>query len=167
MTSLSHIKSRVLAIYPYRKGFGFAVFSGVDLVDWGLARVYSTHEEEVLIRVQVLIERHQACALATEDGTNSRRGDRSRRLVERMIGYGRLRGLQVMTVSRDVAREVFGLDGRATNHDLSVRLASYFIELQQILPTKRRFYDSEDARTNVFRAVSIAAAAQCRSGESG
>jgi hypothetical protein len=161
MTTPQQVQPRVLAIYPYRKGFGFAVFHGVDLVDWGLARIHSKHEEETLVRAQALIDRHQVNILATEDGTNSRRGRSSRRLVERLIGYARLRGLPSMAVSRVAAWEVFGLDGRATNHHLSGLLATYFTELQQILPAKRRFYDSEDARTNVFRAVAIAATVAC------
>lgn len=154
-----HTKPRVLAIYPYRKGFSFALFEGVDLLDWGLARIQSKSDDEVLVRVQAFINKYSVSVLATEDGANTRRGIRSRSLVERLIGYARLRGMSNVAVSRQTAFRLFGLDDSATNHDLSLILAEYFAELQQILPPQRRFYDAEDERTNVFRSVAIGSAA--------
>ena len=158
MTVSRDAKPRVLAIYPYLKGFAFAVFIGVDLIDWGLARIYSRADEETLVRVQGLMQKYSVNLLATEDGTNVRRSAWSRDLATKLRREAQRCGLQAVAISPPLVRDTFGLEPSATNHDLCTLLASYFPELQQVLPPKRRFYDPEDARTNVFRAVALAGA---------
>jgi hypothetical protein len=163
MARLTETRPRVLAVYPFRRGFGFAVLEGVTLVDWGIARLHSKNDEELLVRVDDLVSRYQIALLALEDGSNRRRGQDARRRIERLLGFAHLRKLATQTVSRKQAWITLGLADQATNHDMCVLIGSYFEELQPLLPRKRRFFDNEDERTNVFRAVAIGIGVSCGS----
>ena len=149
---------RILAIDPYRRGFGFAVMEGTRLLDWGLARLFSKKDDELLGRVEALLTRYAPTAFTFEDGSNARRGEAAMRRVNRLISFASLVRIPVTLVSREDVRRAFGIDDQATNHDVATQLTALFPELASLLPQKRKFYDSEDERMNVFRAVALASA---------
>ena len=147
---------RVISIYPCHRGFGFAVLEGVRLVDWGIAKLYSKKDEEFLARVERMIDRYHPSHLALEDHTNSRRREGVQKRVNTALGYGKLRGIRTVLVARAEARSAVGLSDRTTNHELALRIAELFPELATNLPRKRRPWESEAERMNVFQAVGLA-----------
>lgn len=151
---------RVLSVYPHHRGFGFAVLEHERLVDWGLARLYSTANDEFLARVEALIVKYRPHIIALEDHMNSRRGERAQRLVDTALGYAKFWELQTVLVSRSDVRRVLGLRERATTHDMAISLAEAFPELTPLVPPKRKPWQSEAERMKVFQAVGIAAGAQ-------
>jgi hypothetical protein len=152
---------RVLAVYPYRRGFGFAVLERGKLVDWGLARLYSKETDEFLTRVEAMIFRYAINIVAAEETTNARRSPVAKQKVSRLLAFGKDLDIQVAQVPAVTIRGVVGLEPKATNHELSSRIADYLPELAILLPRKRKFYEPEDDRTFVFKAVGLAIATLC------
>ena len=75
--------TRVLAVDPTTKGFGFVVFEGPHkLIDWGTANVGRANHATCLKRIGALCERYTPAVLVVEKGKGSRRCSRVRRLLE-------------------------------------------------------------------------------------
>lgn len=146
---------RVISIYPCHRGFGFAVLEGIRLVDWGIAKLYSKDDEEFLARMEGMIDRYRPSHLALEDNKNSRRGRRAQKRVNTAAAFATLRSIPTVLVARAELRSVVGLSERATNYALALRIAELFPELATHLPRKRRLWESEAERTNVFQAVGL------------
>lgn len=149
---------RVLSVYPHHRGFGFAVLEHERLVDWGLARLYSTANDEFLTRVEAMIVRYRPHIIALEDHMNSRRGERAQRLVDTALGYAKFREMQTVLVPQNDVRRILGLQDRATIHDVAIRLAEAFPELAPLVPPKRKPWQSEAERMKMFQAVGLAVA---------
>lgn len=67
----------MIAFYPLRRGFGFAVAKQpVGLCDWGWVELASKNLDECIVRVDALIARHAAFYLVLEDLTETRRSTR-------------------------------------------------------------------------------------------
>ena len=151
--------ARILGVYPYRRGFGFAILEDFILIDWGLARLRTRSEEEFRARVESLVHQYRVTGIAVEDSSNRRRSIASLERVESVVSCARRLNLSVNRLSRAAVFSVFGLDPKQTNHTLSRLLSQYFPELDTVLPPPRRFFDNEDERVNVFRAAALAGAA--------
>ena len=104
------------------------------------------------------MERYGVTGFALEDGSNARRSDGSLSRAAALVEYARGAGLTCTQLSRRALFEVFGLESNAPNHTLSGLLAEYFPELKAVLPSRRRFFENESERVNVFRAVALAGA---------
>ena len=151
--------ARILGIHPYRRGFGFAVIEDFTLLDWGLARVRSKTRDDFVMRIEALVDQYRVTGFAVEDGSNRRRSTNSLAKVAAAIEYSVSAGLTCTRLSRRAVFEVFGFEAAEPNHLVNVLLADYFPDLTPLLPPRRRFFENEDERVNVFRAVALAAAA--------
>lgn len=157
MSGAPRLSYRVLAIYPFYRGFAFAVIeSGARLVDWGIARVGEKADGEFVARLDALITKYRPTSLAVEDAEHPRRGKTALRRVDRAVGLARLVNIEPVPVSRGEVRRTLSAAIDATRHDIAVLLAEAFPELRPQLPTKRRLWESEDERMKIFDAVSLA-----------
>jgi Holliday junction resolvasome RuvABC endonuclease subunit len=155
--------SRILAIDPCTKGFGFAVLEGGNrLIDWGVARLYSKNDEEFLVRVDALINRYKPTAIAVEDVAGTRKGERTAKRVNDLVGYATLLDIERALVSGREAREALGLPYDATKYEVARTIAELFPELKATLPPPRKPWQTEDERMNVFDAVGLAIATSAR-----
>lgn len=65
--------ARVLCAYPCAKGFAFAVFETRGLMlSWGIARLYSTHEDEFCQRLRGLVGKYRIRIICVETVAGSR-----------------------------------------------------------------------------------------------
>jgi hypothetical protein len=149
---------RILAIDPSPRGFGFAVLEGPRrLLDWGVAELYSKADEELLARVEALVDRYRVTALVLENIPDDPRRHRSIARVAALVSYCRSRHLPATLVSREDVRTAFSATG-SRKHEIAVVIATMFPELAPRLPPKRTLWASEDERMNIFDAVSFALA---------
>lgn len=158
MPQHAHHYARILAIDPSTKGFGFAVLEGRGrLIDWGVAELYSRNDKEFLTRVEAIIDRYSPVVVAVEDVlVNQRRGERAKRRINAVVGYVHLREIHPAIVSFAEVRTLLGLPEDSTKHETAKVLITSFPELESVLPPKRRPWQSEDARMNIFDAVGLA-----------
>lgn len=155
---------RVLALDPITKGFGFAVLDGPhSLIDWGLkgtSRWEEPRERWCLRQVAELIDFYQPDRVVIEDCVDprSRRGQTSRRLIERIGEVARGRDVAVRRISRAALRRAFAPEGGGTKYKIALAIAMQFPELAWRVPPIRKPWMSEDARMAIFDAVALALA---------
>jgi Holliday junction resolvasome RuvABC endonuclease subunit len=160
MNSQPPKRPRVLAIAPSTRGFGFAVMEGQEiLVDWGVKAVKRGKNARCVALVEEFIDLYQPEVLAIEDlsGKNTRHSNRIRLLGQQIVAVASKRKIRAETYSRmEVNREV-AMDERATKHARASQLAERFPEeLGHRLPPKRRAWDSQDYRMDIFDALALA-----------
>lgn len=134
------------------------MLEGMRLVDWGIAKLYSRNDEEFLSRMEGMIDRYRPSHLALEDNEHSRRGNGAKKRANTAFVLGNLRNIPTIYVGRSELRTFVGLSERATNYELALRIAELFPELATHLPRRRRLWESEAERMNVFQAVALAVA---------
>ena len=146
---------RTLAIDPTRQGFAYVLLETSVLVDWGQGNIYPKGDEDFVGRVFLLVDRCKPDLLVLEGPEGSRRGDRAKRLVHKTERHATLRELPVAVVTRPEIQERFSHTGK-TKWEIACALTKRYPELEWKLPPKRKPWQSEDERMNIFDALSMA-----------
>jgi len=151
---------RILAISLSSRGFGFAVMEdGATLVDWGVKSAKGDKNKDCLRQLKTMLDLFYPSALVLEDaGTKgSRRAARIQKLTEQIAAQAKGQKVRVRLFSQAKLMQQFFPAGDGTKHDLAVLLvARYPEELGAKLPPKRKSWQSEDARLDMFKAVALA-----------
>lgn len=150
--------SRVLAVSPISRGFGYVVMESAErLVDWGVKESKESTLAHSLRQIKTLVVRYQPTAILVEDfeAGGSRRRGRGRKLVERLLQFPFAR-IYVRKVSRHLVRLAFAGTGAVTRHDIAQALARTLPELSWRLPPPRRTGMNQDARLSLFDAAALA-----------
>ena len=157
---MSHTPTRIFALDPTTKGFGYAVLElPFRLVEWGLAHIAGDKHVGALLRFEQLLSRFRPDAVVFEDTTapGSRRRPRVRELIEALVRIARERGVAVYTVARTAVLKCFSSeDEPATKYSIATRLAAHFPEIRAKLPQRRKSWQSEDERMSAFDALALA-----------
>ena len=142
------------------RGIGFAVMEGKHiLVDWGLKTVDGNKNARLLSKVANLIKHYKPDAIVLENThlKKSRRGLRVQALTQEIVALAQNEKINVKRFSRKQLNLAFVADRPGTKHALAEYFASRFPqELGLHLPRKRRSYDNEDCRMDIFDAVALA-----------
>jgi hypothetical protein len=151
--------ARILAISLSSRGFGFAVSEGQEtLVDWGVKSVQGDKNRHSLAKIKDLITHYRPDTLLLEDmgGKHSRRSARIQTLGLRTKTLASDLNVQVMLLSQKRIRHSFFRDGGGTRYELAQILVEQFPEeLGQRLPPKRKPWQCEDSRMDIFMAVAL------------
>jgi hypothetical protein len=152
--------TRIFALDPTTKGFGYAVFeTPFHLVDWGLAHVSGEKESGAITRFAELFDQYRPDIVILEDSTapGSRRRPRVQKLLERLRDAARERGVSVHLIPRLAVIECFSSpEKRATKFSITQHLAETFPELAPKMPQRRKVWQSEDERIATFDALALA-----------
>ena len=162
MTSSHPKQSRILAIAPCSKGFGFAVMEGDEvLVDWGVRNVKGEKNASSLVKLKAMILHYQPDILVFQDlsAQDSRRSSRIRRLGKQMVALAARHKVKVKLFSREKIAGIYFPEAQCTKQQLAELLAQRFPkELGHRLPPKRKAWMSQDTRMDLFDAVALALA---------
>lgn len=153
--------TRVLAMDPSTRGFGFAVFEGPDrLVDWGLVHVGRDKNDASLKRFEDLMGLYAPAGVVAEDCADAacQRRSRARLLIAQALDYAAFFERHVITVPWRTVRVVVGGRPKATKEEIARAVARRFPEVAHRLPPHRKPWMSEDARTSLFDAVALGVA---------
>lgn len=157
---MENTPTRIFAIDPTTKGFGYAVFElPFRLVEWGLARIAGEKHAGAVLRFEQLLARFRPDAVVLEDAEapGSRRQPRVRRLIEALTKLARERGIAVYTLARSAVLKCFSSpEGVATKQSIAKHLAESFPELAGQLPPPRKLWQTEHERMSIFDALSLA-----------
>ncbi|HEX4960617.1 MAG TPA: hypothetical protein VF173_07240 [Thermoanaerobaculia bacterium] len=152
--------TRVIAIDPIAKGFGFVIFEQpFHLVAWGIARVKGDKRAGAIVQFEKLLAEFRPDAVVLEDAAapGSRRRHRVRDLIKELLTLAGRRNLVVHTFARSAVIERFSSpEKRATKYSIATRLTRDFPELGEKLPPPRKPWDSEHERMSVFDALALA-----------
>jgi len=159
MKRASATTSRVLAIDPYSRGFGFVVLEGSSrLVDWGLRDTRRDKDHLLLRKVADLVRLYRPDVLVVEDCTDrrSRRRAEARRVISDIVTLAKASGLRTRAVSMAQVRQVFAVHGATTKHQIAGEIVVRFPELGAHRPRVRKPWMSEDERQAMFDAAALA-----------
>jgi hypothetical protein len=149
-------RRQIIGVYPTERGFGFAVFEARgQLADSGVARLYPNNDDEFVMRIAALIDKYNPALMLFEDTTNTTRGEKARRQIERAVEYAGLRDVRVLLVSRGDVRQALNLPKDATNYQVAEKVSDVLPELKQRLPDKPKPWQSDDERMALFAATGL------------
>ncbi len=149
MTAFRRKDTRVLAIDPSTRGFGFAALEGSDrLIDWGVKETRNDKNRRSLKLIPELIEQYEPSVLVVEDhaGKDSRRCRRVTQLIDNISEIAQKRGVKVKRISRAEVKQVFSEVCAQTKQQIAIAIAKRFPELAPRLPRFRKPWMSEDYR---------------------
>lgn len=153
---------RILAISLSSRGFGYAVMEdGNTMVDYGNVEIKKNKNARALAHVEKIIDRSlpDILVLRNVSAKGTRRGKRIKELDRKIITVTKGRKLNVVKISGKELRRRLLEDENGTKHQMAGLLAKqYPDELAWRLPPKRRAWDSEDHRMDIFDAVGLAVA---------
>lgn len=170
MRELLHTYTRILAIAPGPRGFGYAVLEGQGtLIDWGIKAVLGEKNKECLEKVEEMIAFYEPHVLVMKDhkAKKPRRSERLQTLSRHILTLAKKKKLPVKVFSRIDLMHTFFPVGKGTKHALAQIISSLFPEeLSHRLPHKRRAWESESYSMNIFEAVALGIALQTASKKS-
>jgi len=151
-------RPRLLALDPTSTSFGFVVIEGDELIEWGVSGVKGDRNKESLRKIGRLIDRYQPDILVMEhyEPKSRRRTIRTKELIEELKELAQRKRIQSRTISQSEIRTTFAQFGAVTKHQIAVEIAKKFPELTPSLPRLRKPWMSEDKRTSIFDATSLA-----------
>ncbi len=151
---------RVLGVVASSRGIGFAVMEGKNvLVDWGTKTGKGDKNVRCLSNIANLIDHYKPGAIALENTQpkTSKRGERVQTLTREIVVLAKGAKIKVKCFSRKQLNLAFIADKPGTKYALAEYLAArYPRELGYRMPRKRRNYDNEDSRMDIFDAVALA-----------
>jgi Holliday junction resolvasome RuvABC endonuclease subunit len=158
MTDDIYSNKIILAVAPFSRGFGFAVFEGPrNLIDWGVKEIRSDKNNISLKKIESMIDFYWPDILIIEDprGENRRR-TRVRILLDSINKLGKEKKVTMRSFTRPMVRQAFETIGAATKFQISQVIADEWPELKPYLPRFRKPWMSEDCRMSIFDAISLA-----------
>jgi hypothetical protein len=143
----------LVGIDPTPRGLAFVFFERGELLDWGTWR----DDGRELGLLDRLLDGCAADVLVLEDpaGPLCQRRPRMRQLLRVMARHGRARGLEVRMVAREDVRREWAAQGLRRKDAIASQVAKRFPELAPLVPRPRKSYRSEEARAQIFDAVSL------------
>ena len=148
--------TRAVTVDVTTHGFPWAVLEGSErLVDWGISRIRKQSLTSASERVEKLLSRYEPDLLVLEEASLSRHGRKARSRHRNIVRLAEESRIPVELVKRSRVRAMFAASGE-TRHEIALAISLWFPELAPNLPCKRRFFDPEDERIDLFDAVSFA-----------
>lgn len=145
--------SAILGLDPTSRGIAFAFFERGKLLDWGTRR----NDGDEMSVVDRLLETYRPDTVVIEDPDAHRceRRSRVRALLRRIAVRARTERINVILVSRYAVREDWKSRGFGNKHGVAKEIAKIFPEIEHLLPRRRKPYQSEQVRSDIFDAISI------------
>jgi len=158
-TSSKHV--RLLTVAPSTRGFGYCVMEGQVILECGSKGVKGDKNLHSIAKIERLMKQFLPGVLVLQD-VNAKGCHRVRRiktLHQRVIRLAAKQKCKVVLLSGNELRTTLLGNAKGTKHEMAESLAQkYPVELAGKLPRKRRPWENEDARMDMFDAVGLAVA---------
>lgn len=143
----------ILALDPGSRGLAFVAFEGGELIDWGTCGEGRPPGDSL----DRLLDRYRSDVLVIEDGNapGSERRPAVRRLLETLARRAERRGTLVVRVPRRTVRESWVEHGFTRKEAVAEALAESFPELAPIVPPRRKAWQPERPRIDIFDALTL------------
>ena len=158
-------KPRLIALHCGANGFGYAVFEGEALHDWGTVTARGDKNAMSLRKLDRLIERFSPEMLALEEASES--GSRAERIVvlhRTIAALCRMRDIDLYEYSHAEIQRCFGPLGASTRQEIAEAVVRQLDVLSPRLPRPRRAWQSEPRRMAIFSAAAVALTHLCTRG---
>jgi hypothetical protein len=150
---------RSLAISLSSRGFGYTVMEADNrLIAYGNTVINQDKNVRSLVYIEKLITRYQPDILVLQavNAKGTHRAPRIKALHRKVTALAKKKKLKVATISgRELRIALLGNEA-GTRQEMAELLAKKFpAELASRLPPKRKSWQSEDARMDLFEAVGL------------
>jgi len=145
-------RERRLAFEVRSQKFGFAVFEGAQLLDWGIRRADSGVTARK-IRALVLQYAPDLAVARRVRRVSSSLHDATEGTMQKIRMELRHNAVKLVFVERKRIREFFRACGCRNKHQIASRIALDFPVLETMVPKPRKPWDTEPGATAVFDAV--------------
>lgn len=152
-------KVRVLAIAPSARGFGFCAMENQVILECGKKGAKGNKNLHSLFKIEKLMKLFQPGVLVLQDmnAKGLHRAPRIKALQGQVIELAEKQKCKVVLFSGKELRIALLGDVKGTKHEMAEMLAQRFpAELAGKVPPKRRAWDNEDGRMDIFDAVGLA-----------
>ena len=171
MTQTTSKDSRILAIAFSTGGFGFVVMEGQKaIIEFGRRVADGDKNAQSLAKMKKLINFYQPEVMVLQDveAKGSRRFPRIKTLNRQIKREAEKQKIQVKLFSGKQLRTSLLGNPRGTKQEMAAMLAAQFPdELASRLPPKRKPWQSEDARMDIFDAMALAVVFWMKGAKSG
>ena len=148
---------RILAINPGTKYFGYAVFHGSDLRDWGIKTLAGKWSKEKIEKAKQIIknwiDRYGSSILAIKRLHPSRRSENLEKLVIQIKELARRKGMKIYQYSINEVKNFFSPERKINKKQLAEILTSkhqsLFYELKSAKSHRNQY------RIRMFEAVAL------------
>jgi hypothetical protein len=150
---------RILAIAPSARGFGYSVMEGPLILECGNKRADGDINLQAISKIEKLMKQFLPGVLVLHDvnAKGCNRAPRIKALHRQIIGLAAKQKCKVALLSGEKLRTILLGDVKGTKHEMAEMLAQkYPVELAAKLPPKRRAWESEDYRMDIFDATALA-----------
>jgi hypothetical protein len=151
---------RLIAIAPTARGFGYCVMEDESILECGYKGARKNKNAKSLSKIGKLMTQFLPSGLVLQDldAVGCRRVPRIKVLHQQVVGLAEQHKCQVELISGKKLRRLLLDDERGTKYEMAETLAKQFPnELAGKLPPKRRPWENEDGRMDMFDAVGLAA----------
>jgi hypothetical protein len=159
MSQTASKQIRVLAIALTARGFGYCVMENEVILESGNKGVEGDRNLQSVQKIEKLLKQFMSGVLVLQDvnATGCRRAPRIKALHRQVIELAAKYRLKIVLLSGKRLRESLLGDAKGTKHEMAEMLArKYPVELAVKLPRKRRPWENEDGRMDMFEAVGLA-----------
>ncbi|HEV2694282.1 MAG TPA: hypothetical protein VG347_15415 [Verrucomicrobiae bacterium] len=151
---------RVLAVALTARGFGYCVTEAGKILECGYRGVKGDKNLHSVSKIERLSTRFLPSVLVLQDvnAKGCHRAPRIKALHRQVIKLAAKQNCKIKLYSGNVLRISLLADAKGTKHEMAQMLAKKFpVELAGKLPPKRRSWDNETGRMDMFDAVGLAA----------
>ena len=150
---------RILAVALSARGFGFVVMEGQKtIIEYGGRVAVGDKNNQSLAKMEKLLNFYRPGTLVLQDAEakGSRRAPRIKTLNRQIRGLAEKRKITVKLISGKQLRSFLLGNPKGTKQEMAEMLAMQFPdELASRLPPKRKTWESEDGRMDIFDAVGL------------
>lgn len=155
MTSMS-LDARTLAMELRGSRFGYAVFVGQKLLDWGVSSYQPKSTTGIALaenRIALLLTVFSPSVIAIRGAADQDRLGRSNAVLHHLKGEAHTRRIFLAFMSSEVIKAALSLSPKATKYDVAFALIECFPELIGKVPITRRAWQPEARRMILFDAI--------------
>lgn len=140
-------RARILAFDPHPKSFGFVVFEGAKLLDWGAKSFPKKVRVPPGSKIRSLVAEYLPDALVFKYSGHRR----SEQMVNAIKSAARMHRIVLHPFPAQAVRQVFV---NCSNKDqIASAICERFPELLSLLPPRRKNWMTEDYRMKIFQAA--------------
>jgi hypothetical protein len=151
---------RILSIALSARGFGFVVLEGQNtIIECGGRVARGDKNAQSFAKVAKLLNSYRPGVLVLQDveAKGSRRAPRIKTLNRQIKLVAEKQKIKVKLISGKQLRSLLLGDPKGTKQEMAEMLAAQFPEdLASRLPPKRKSWNSEDGRMDIFEAAALA-----------
>lgn len=152
------ISTKIVCIYPYTRGFGYAVMENpLKIIEIKLFDLKEFDVQKMTRLVQEIIRIHKPITLILED-TNSkycRKGARTKQFIHNIAAWSRKNEIAMEFYSREDIREVFKRWNAFNKYEIAEVLCRNIEQLKSLSMEKPKYPGREPNIEALFSAVSM------------